>query len=241
MDGVKDDQEYCRTLEAYLCRKNGGHLIRIVGPSFDLVSGWAERGVPMSVACRGIDRYFERAARKGPQRRPARIEFCEADVLDVFDEWRRVVGVTGTEPVSSATGDEDGEPAGPLLRRSLPAHVDRALARLADFQARGDTRLDDLLETLRPELEAMRASGKGARGQARQAIIARLRVLDADVLRTVRGRTAAEALSQLAADAGEELAAFRSRMAPDAYERSLTACIDRLIRERAGLPTLTFD
>jgi hypothetical protein len=45
----------------------------------------------------------------------------------------------------------------------------------------------------------------------------------------------------LAADAGEELAAFRSRMAPDAYERSLTACIDRLIRERAGLPTLTFD
>ena len=43
---------------------------------------------------RGIDRYFERYYAKGPRRRPVRVEFCEADVLDVFDEWRRAVGVT---------------------------------------------------------------------------------------------------------------------------------------------------
>ena len=52
--------DYCRHIEAYLCRKNDGHLIRIVGPAFDVVSRWEAQGVPLNVACAGIDRYFER-------------------------------------------------------------------------------------------------------------------------------------------------------------------------------------
>ena len=58
--------EYCRDVETYLCQKNEGHLIRVVGPSFDLVSGWAALGVPLKVVFSGIDRYFERYYRKGP-------------------------------------------------------------------------------------------------------------------------------------------------------------------------------
>src|SRR5882672_12638611 len=77
--------DYCREIEAYLCRKNEGHLVRIVGPSFELVCGWAQRGVPLKVAFRGIDRYVERYYAKGPRRRPVRIDFCEADVLEIED------------------------------------------------------------------------------------------------------------------------------------------------------------
>src|SRR5262249_39856306 len=64
---VDDAAAYCREIETYLCRKNDGHLIRVVGPSFELVSGWARRGVPLKIAFRGIDRYFERYYRKGPR------------------------------------------------------------------------------------------------------------------------------------------------------------------------------
>jgi hypothetical protein len=88
---ISDD--YCREIEAYLCRKNDGHLIRIVGPSFDRVRGWASLGVPFKVVCHGIDRYFERYYAKGARRRPVQIDFCEADVLDAFDAWRRAVGL----------------------------------------------------------------------------------------------------------------------------------------------------
>src|SRR5438105_6271627 len=98
--------DYCREIEAYLCRKNEGHLVRIVGPSFELVCGWAQRGVPLKVAFRGIDRSVERYYAKGPRRRPVRIDFCEADVLDVFDEWRRAVGVSTSVPTSGPTGDD---------------------------------------------------------------------------------------------------------------------------------------
>ncbi len=86
-------EEYCREIESYLCRKNDGHLIRIVGPSFELVCGWAAQGIPFRIACQGIDRYFVRYYAKGARRRPVHIDFCEADVLDAFDAWRRAVGV----------------------------------------------------------------------------------------------------------------------------------------------------
>src|SRR5262249_60738506 len=51
-------EDYCREIETYLCQKNDGHLIRVVGPSFEIVSSWATRGVPIKIAFEGIDRYF---------------------------------------------------------------------------------------------------------------------------------------------------------------------------------------
>ncbi len=86
---MTDLSDYCRQLETYLCQKNGGHLVRIVGPAFEQVCGWAKQGVPLKVAYRGIDRYCERLQATRRRRRPVRIEFCEADVLDIFDDWRR--------------------------------------------------------------------------------------------------------------------------------------------------------
>ena len=38
-----DVESYARNLEAYLCRKNDGHLIRITGPAFEQVQGWASQ------------------------------------------------------------------------------------------------------------------------------------------------------------------------------------------------------
>ena len=61
---------------------------------------------------RGIDACFERYYAKGPRRRPMRVEFCEADVLDVFDEWRRAVGVGTAGGGAAAPGDDVDEVPG---------------------------------------------------------------------------------------------------------------------------------
>lgn len=222
--------DYCREVEAYLCRKNDGHLVRIVGPAFEQVCGWSARGVPLKVACRGIDRYFERYYAKGPRRRPVRIEFCEADVLDLFDEWRRAVGVTATsaDPATRPTP-------------SLPSHLERVVARLTALRAGNDRQLDDLVEPLAREIDAMRGPAKGARGEQREQLLARLRVLDEELTTAVRGRYDAAALEQLGAEADAELAPYRDRMPPDAYRRSRAACVDRLLRDRLRLPIINFD
>src|SRR4051812_7972393 len=173
---VADVSEYCRDIETYLCRKNDGHLIRIVGPSFEIVSRWAATGVPLKVAMSGIDRYFERYYRKGPRRRPVKIDFCEADVLDVFDEWRRATGISTSEIPASAS-DEVAEET-PHRRRgpSLPEHLERVLIRLSSLRATGqlEDSADLLVDAVSTELDVARRKSGGLRGDERRAVVDRL-------------------------------------------------------------------
>jgi len=235
--------DYCRHLESYLCRKNDGHLIRIVGPAFEQVCGWAARGIPLKLAMRGIDRYFDRYYAKGARRRPVRIEFCEADVLDVFDEWRRSVGVSigaGKAGEAAEGGQESGaDLSGP--RSSLPAHLERVIARLTTLRGGSDRTLDQILDIMIRELDAARGRAKSIRGDAREALLERLRQLDASLIDALKRQYDDGALRQLAAEADEELKPFRVRMPAEAYQQAHRACIDRLLRDRANLPTISYE
>ena len=236
-----DLDSYCRELEAYLCRKNDGHLIRIVGPAFEQVSGWAARGVPVKVAQRGIDRYFERYYAKGPRRRPVQIQFCEADVFDVFDEWRRAVGVPIRESVEGEGGASPDEDASSRRHGSLPAHLDRVIARLTMVRSGSDRPLDETLDRLVRELDSARTGARGLRGEARSAFLDRLQALDVELLEAARMQCSPESLRQLETEADAELAPFRERMPREAYEQSRRAAVDRLIRERQRLPVIGYD
>jgi len=233
--------EYCREIETYLCRKNDGHLIRVTGPSFDLVAGWAMQGVPLKVACAGIDRCFERYYRKGPRRRPVKIDFCEADVLDVFDEWRRAVGISlqspGVGPQSPSPPSPS--PQSPSPRHSLPVHLERVVLRLTEARAKGTLgpAFDALIDRAAAELEMAQSKTAGLRGEARRQLLERLITLDADLLNAALSSLDEPTRSALARTADEELVAFRSGMTPEALAAARERAIARLIRERFGLPS----
>jgi hypothetical protein len=224
--------EYCRQIEQHLCRRNEGHLIRIAGPRFDVVQNWFMHGIPIKIAMQGIDRTVERRHAKDSRRRPVPIEFCEDDVLDVFDEWRRAVGV------SEAGGAGEASEAG---RGSLPAHLERVIARLTTLRGGADRSLDPVLDEIVRELDAARAKAKTIRGDARDALIDRLREIDASLIDALRHGVDGKILEQLGAEADEELKPFKARMPADAYQQSHQACIDRLLRERAGLPAIAYE
>jgi hypothetical protein len=232
----QDRGEYCRSVEAYLCRKNNGHLIRIVGPAFETVSSWADRGIPLAIACQGIDRYLERHNAKVTRRRPVQIQFCEADVLDLFDDWRRAVGIRETDRVRDA---EAGAPE-PPRHGSLSSHVERVIARLTMLRGSGVVD-DDVIDRYVRELDSARGGVKGMRGVAREAFLDRLRALDADLTGMARGRLTAMELNELQRQAALELAPFKDRMPPEAYETAARACQDRLLRDRSRLPQIAFD
>ena len=232
---MTDPADYTRQVERHLCQRNHGHLVRIVGPAFELVSGWAAAGVPLKVAFQGIDRCCTRLEARGPRRRPVRIEFCEADVLDAFDDWRRAVGV-------SATPSEEGI-AAPSRKPTLAAHIERVIARLANVRGTGasEVQLHRYLEEAIRELEQIAASASRARGQARAAIVTRLSQMDDELMTAAIGQLDARRAEQLRAEAGEELSAFGSRMPPDARAKATEAAFARLVRESAGLPTISYE
>lgn len=235
--------DYIRAIEHHVCQKNDGHLIRIVGPAFEVVARWERDGVPLKVALRGIDRYFERYYRNGPKRRPVRVEFCEADVLEVYDEWRRAVGA-----LAGAAGKAEGEvsagPSGQAAAErhgpSLPSHLERVLIKLSNARATGRLggETDALIDRVSAELDAARAHARGLRGDARRALLERLGQLDRELLLVALAQLPEAERTSMTREAEEELAAFRERLAPDAFGLAVSRMRERLLRERLALPVI---
>jgi hypothetical protein len=232
------NDEYCREIEAYLCRKNDGHLVRIVGPSFERVCGWASQGIPFKIVCQGIDRYFDRYYKKGPRRRPVQIDFCDADVLDAFDAWRRAVGVRlpGAEITPNTAAQR--------RRRSLPEHLKRVVENITSRLAAATPLSRLLRQTLESTADEVSSFGDlpgSIRGEARARLSARLVELDRMMIDAVRKEADPALLQTLRREAADELAPFRERMEGDAYERAVEARAERLLRERERLPVITFE
>lgn len=238
---MTDLDAYCRDLEAYLCRKNDGHLIRITGPAFERVVAWAHQGIPLKVAEAGIDRYFERYYRKGPRRRPVRIDFCEADVFDAFDDWRRALGIAAVVPDAAGGCDvEESVPGASRTRRSLASQVEAAVSRLTVLRGSDQAGpvLGQALDTAVRALDALQPDAARARGDARDALVVRVVAIDADLVAAAAAALDAGARADLEQEADAELAPFRTRMAADAYAQSRRAALDRLVRLHFGLPEI---
>jgi len=230
---------YCRQVEARLTQENGGHLVRIVGPAFDLVRRWALDGVPISVVFQGIAQKAERH-RAGRSPHPLRIEFCESDIRALFEHWRRAVGVSsGSFETAGASSDEP--PADEVSGRpSLSRHLDRAIARLTTVAGRSDIpeAVRALATAQLDEVTAIRGQARTARGAARAALIERLAPLQHAAAVAAREAAPTTLLAELTGQAERDLAVYRQRLHGEAWQRAVDVTVDRLLRDRFGLPTL---
>ena len=239
---VADIGGFCRAVEAHLCRVNGGHLVRIVGPAFELVAGWAREGMPLRVVLHGVDRTITRLTAKGPRRRPVRIEFCEADVRDAYDQWRRAVGVHAAR-AEAAPADEPREAPVSARLPSLPKHLERVLVRLTSI---GATRVlppsltGAIAETIR-EVDGCLDASRSARGEARHVLLDRLAGIE-----TAMTSAAIAALdeSQRAAmddQVRRELGPYRGQMPPAALRDAEHSLLGELARRHFTLPQVRLD
>lgn len=243
-EGQADIGAFCRAVEAHLCRVNGGHLVRVVGPAFELVAGWAREGVPLRVALHGIDRTITRLTAKGPRRRPVRLEFCEADVRDAYDQWRRAVGVRapGVSTTEEAAVAAPASAAG-ARGRSLPRHLERVLVRLSSVAA--GTALPSALraavERAIGDVDARLDAARGVRADARVALMADLQAIETTLTQAAVEALPAGARSDVDAQVTRELSAFRAQLPPAAYRDAESALRGDLARKHFGLPQVRID
>ena len=236
--------EYCRRVEDHLTRANAGHLVRIVGPGFELVRDWAMAGVPLSIVYRGIDDKAERH-REGQARRPLRIEFCESDVRTLYERWCRAIGLrvlVAREEVEQSAGAEtvDSADKPDAKRPSLTKHLDRAIDKLSRIGGRMDlaSELRDACDRVLQSLVELRTSAVKTRGAARDAFAAQLSPLDEVLAAAVRDHAPAALRASVVEEAMADLAPYRTRLAADVWRKSVDITIDRMLRDRLGLPLL---
>jgi hypothetical protein len=214
-----------------------------VGPAFERVCGWIDAGIPLQVAVKGIDRKVARYHGSGRRGHPLRIEYCEADILQVFDEWRRAVGVSGgTSEGLSVSHDYAVGRSGRRHQISLPKHIDRVLAYSTNRLALAESvnGVHAALEGLIDKLEILRGGAGSVRGKARETMLNRLVEIDKELLSDARV-VGASLMANLEDEARAELKPFKSRLDKGAYVTALAACTDRLLRDHLHLPVVEFD
>lgn len=238
-DAGVDIAAYCRHVEAYLCRRNGGHLVRIVGPGFELVRGWASEGVPLTLVERAIDVCSERREARREGARALRIEFCDADVRTEFQRWRRAVGPY----LGGGLGEGDAETAAETAPAAgLASHLARAVERLSRAAARlgHSDAFRARLDAIITRVADVQAESKGARGERRAQFVESLAGIDRELMDAARDEAARSGLAaDVKAAAATQLAPWRERMPGDAWAGATAAAADRLLRDRLDLPDLT--
>lgn len=239
-----DVGSFCRDVEAHLCRVNGGHLVRIVGPAFELVAGWALEGIPLRIVLNGVERTVARLTAKGPRRRPVRIEFCEADVRDAFDQWRRATGVHARAFAGAGGATDATAPAPPVSRQpSLPKHLERVLVRLSAIGATHELSpaMRGVVDAAIRDVDACLDAARGARGEARAAVIAQLAAIDEALMASAAATLADARRADLRAEAARELAPHRTRMSTSAWHEAEQALFGELVRRHLALPQVRLD
>ena len=232
--------DYCRQVEAHLTRVNGGHLVRIVGPGFMLVRQWADEGVPLSAVFRGIEQKAERH-KAGAAKRPLRIEFCEADVREVYETWRRAIGVGASADAEVADDTPQTDRGSGPARRATTRELDRAVERLVAVVGRLDRSesFRDGVNDVLDRLLVIRDEVKGTRGAARETLLAPLLELDRNLITLARGAVAPDVLASIRGEAERDLEPFRGRWSADAWQQAMDVTIDRNVRAHVGLPDLS--
>lgn len=243
LPAATDIGAFCRAVEAHLCRVNGGHLVRIVGPAFELVAGWAREGMPLRVVLHGVDRTVARLTAKGPRRRPVPVEFCEADVRDAVDQWRRAVGVRATA-VSPSSAPSDASSHAPASRLpSLPKHLERVLVRLSGLAATCDLppALASAIAAAIHDVDACLDGSRGARHGARTAIVDRLAGIDSAMTQAALNALPAARRQELREQVRHELSPYRGQMPAAAMQDAEQALLDQMTRRHFSLPQVRFD
>jgi hypothetical protein len=161
-----------------------------------------------------------------------RIEFCAADILQLFDDWQRAVGVT-SQVSSSRTS----------RKQSLASHVERVVARLIALRGiEGAAPLpESAIDEVVHALDRISERSRKARGDERRGLIEELASIDQDLVGRVAGLLDDATTQRLRREAEEELASFGERMPPDARVEAMEKAYLRLVREAAGLPRIAFD
>ena len=136
-----------------------------------------------------------------------------------------------------AAADPGEAPHDEPRRGSLGKHLERVI----DALSRAAGRLDlpdafrDGLNPLLDDLVRLRDEARKARGAERETLIGRLPAIDSALLEAARAAVGADVRDRLRADAAAELAAYRSRLTSESWQRAVTLGTDRLLRESLRL------
>jgi hypothetical protein len=217
---------YFSEIEDTFIRRRGKHLL--LSPiDWALIETWQERGVPLHIVLRGIEKVFDSREQKATQKRSVKsLFYCREEIEAQYAEWlERQVGKNG----SSET--EDVSESSTFSGESIKTHLESVgqELKIAARNAKGD--LSEVLQRVVNRLDELKQSFNDAES-LENALGDLEKLIDEALLSTNENK-------EIETEIERNLAAYKNKMEAEVYRHTFDLMLLKRLREKAEIPRLS--
>ncbi len=230
---------YFSEIEETFIRRRGRNLL--LNPlDWALIETWQERGIPLRIVLRGIEKVFDGVDKQPAQKRPIKsLIYCREEIEAQYADWLQAqVGKNGAEKAQSSKFKTQNSPEKADLPKSdlfpdetIAAHLEKVAADLKKSTHKVEGDLRETLVRISEHLAKLSENSPNA-----ESLEKSLEKLDAEVDASLLENSEIE---KLKTEIEKQIASFKAKMEREAYDRTLELMLLKRLRERAEIPRLS--
>ena len=228
---------YNSEIEDTFIRRRSKHL-HLCPLDWAMMEVWKERGIPLHVVLRAIERWFDLYEGRKPKRPVNTLLYCQEEVEAQYAEW--LESRVGSHEDSQKA--RDAEDASPFPRDAVLAYLSRSLDELTNVYSQRRSHEDELSEAMSRALtlltEVKDDYATSAQPDARKledSLTGIERMLD-DAIRSAMPDSQLESAG---AEIDAQLKPYKRHMDKAAFQQTRDNLLRKRLREHLGVPRLS--
>lgn len=233
---------YFTEIEDLFVRRRGKHIF--LSPlDWALIESWKERGVPLHVVLRGIEKTFESYESRPRKRSIKTLFYCQEEVESQYADWLNSQVGSNTDEVKESVIDssQTDDSNLPFPRESILKHLSHAQECLIQLktQRKPEDEFSETLERVIAQLKRLKedfAKAKQPNAESLETSLTSLeKLLDESLLKNLPSTE----ITKEQEEVGRELKAYRGKIEAEVYEQTFNNLLLKRLRERSRIPRLS--
>jgi hypothetical protein len=226
---------YFSEIEETFIRRRGRNLL--LSPlDWALIETWQERGIPLRIVLKGIEKVFDGVDKQPAQKRTVKsLIYCREEIEAQYAEWLETqVGKNGDGKVQSPKSKvQSPTPSESNLfpDETISAHLEKVSVELNKARQKSETELRETLENVLRQLMSLKQNS-----QETESLEKSLEKLDGLIDESLLKHSETE---KLKAEIEKQIASYKTKMESEVYRRTFDLMLLKRLRERAEIPRLS--
>jgi hypothetical protein len=226
---------YFSEIEETFVRRRGRNLL--LSPlDWALIETWQERGIPLRIVIRSIERVFDGVDKQPAQKRTVKsLMYCREEIEAQYADWLETqVGKNGSgtsqSQKSKVQSPKSTEPS-LFADEAISAHLEKVSTDLKKAVQKTNGELRETLANALKHLEKLEQNSQDA-----EALEKSLEKFDADIDKAL---LKTEETERLKSEIEKQIASYRNKMEREVYQRTFDLMLLKRLREQTAIPRLS--
>lgn len=222
---------YFTEIEEAFIRRRGKNLL--LSPlDWALIETWQQRGIPLHVVLRGIERVFDTVEKQPNRKRSVKsLFYCKEEIEAQYAEWLESQVGGNIEASEMAMSNSNSEESGLFSNETIKLHLERVKIELEDARKNLQGELSEVLERVLNRLSELKSSYQSA--ETLEESLEKLDALVDEVLlknfRTV----------ELEKEIEKQMFSYKNKVETHIYERTKELMVLKKLRDWTKIPRLS--